>query len=311
MQPIKTIFIGTPDFAVPALRALVRDTDFKVELVITRPDAPAGRGLILTEPPIKQLALELKLPLSQSTTIKEALSQLQIISPDIIVVAAYAQIIPPAILELPRYGCLNIHPSLLPVYRGASPLHSVILNNDQATGVTIMKMDERLDTGPILAQEKITVSPEATTAELSKTLAELGAKLLTRTIKDWLAGRLEPRAQDNASASYAPQVTKANGLLNWSDPANKIEQRVRAYGDWPGAWTWAKGQQVKILAVEHNPLPLNTAKPGKTFIYNNQLAVQCGADALVISRLKLEGKKDISGQEFINGHRADIGLIWG
>ncbi len=311
MSQIKTIFIGTPDFALPALKALTRDTDFLVKAVITQPDMPAGRKLVPTPPPVKELALRYKLEVWQPQKVIQVLDNLRELEPDVIVVAAYAQIIPEAILNLPKYGCINIHPSLLPKYRGASPVQAAILNGDEITGVTIMQMDKTMDTGPILAQDKLPIVKHETTASLLVKTAALGAKLLTPTIKQYIKGKIKPQDQDNSQATYVKIFDKQDGLIDWQKSAAAIERMVRAFTPWPSAWTWVKGKQLKIVEVEPMPLDFDTYKPGKTFVYNNSLAVQCGQQALLIKRLKLEGKNEISGEDFVRGYKDFLGAVLG
>jgi methionyl-tRNA formyltransferase len=311
MSQIRTIFIGTPEFALPALKALARDTDFLIKAVITQPDMPSGRNLTPTPPPVKDLALKYNLAVLQPQKISQILDVLRELEPDLIVVAAYAQIIPEAVLNLPKYGCINIHPSLLPKYRGASPVHAAILNGDKETGVTIMLMDKTFDTGPILSQESLPIAEQETTITLLDKTAELGAKLLTPTIKKYIKGQIKPLPQDSTQFSYVKMFEKKDGLINWTKSAVEIERLIRALGHWPSAWTWIKGKQMKILAISPEPLNLNTYKPGKTFIYNNCLAVQCGTDALIIKRLKMEGKNEISGEDFVRGYKDLLGAILG
>jgi len=311
MSQIRTIFIGTPEFALPALKALARDNDFLIKAVITQPDMPSGRKLIPTPSPVKELALKYKLEVWQPQKIIQVLDNLRELEPDIMVIAAYAQIIPEAILNLPKYGCINIHPSLLPKYRGASPVQATILNGDEQAGVTIMLMDKTLDTGPVLSQESLKISPEETTISLLNKTSELGAKLLTPTIKKYIKGQIKPSPQNSALASYIGTFQKTDGLIDWSKGSIEIERLIRAFTPWPSTWTWIKGKQLKILEVEKEPLDFNTYKPGKTFIYNNSLAVQCGQDALLIKRLKLEGKNEISGKDFVRGYKDYLGSILG
>lgn len=312
MATIKTIFVGTPDFALPALKALCRDTDFDVQAVITQPDMPAGRKQTLAVPAVKELALKYNIKnIWQPQKIVQVLDNLRELQPDIIVVAAYAQIIPPEILRLPKYGCINIHGSLLPKYRGAAVISAPILNADDQTGVTIMLMDETLDTGPILSQAKITISANAIAGDLYNQLSELGGKLLIPTLKQYLQGEIKPQAQDNNQASYVKRLTKSDGLIDWQIPALDIERFIRAMTPWPGAWTWCKGKQVKILQVQQKPIPINIHKVGKTFMYNNGLAIQCGQDALIIEKLQLEGKTALFSKEFLNGNQDFIGSILG
>ena len=311
MKTINTIFIGTPEFALPALQALARDTDFSIKAVITQPDMPSGRHLAPTPPPVKELALKLKYQVWQPQKIVQVLDNLRAAEPDVIVVAAYAQIIPEEVLQLPKYGCINIHPSLLPKYRGAAPVQAAILNGDEQSGVTIMLLDKTLDTGPILARQTINIEAGETTLALSAKLAELGAKMLDTTIKKYIKGQIKPLPQDSSQASYVKMFEKKDGLIDWTRPAAAIERQIRALAHWPSAWTWLKGRQLKILEVDDAPLAINTYKPGKTFIYNKGLAVQCGTDALLIKRLKLEGKNAVTGQAFIHGYKDILGSILG
>lgn len=308
---MKLVFIGTPDFACPSLQAIYDDGAFDIAAVITQPNKPSGRGLALKEPPVRVLAKKLNLPILQPEKIKLALPQIMALKPEIIVVAAYAQIIPEAILSLPKYGCLNVHASLLPKYRGAGVIQAPILNNDSKSGVTIMLMDKTLDTGPILTQAEISLGKGETAGSLSDKLSALGAELLIPTINDWIADKIKPVAQDNSQASYVGLVGKQDGLVDWQRKAVYLERFVRAMSPWPGAWTWLKGRQVKIIEVNQKILPLDSYKPGKLFVYNNNLAVQCGEQALVIEKLKLAGKPEITGVDFINGHKDLVGLILG
>ncbi|MFH1412807.1 MAG: methionyl-tRNA formyltransferase [bacterium] len=312
MNSIKTIFAGTPDFALPALKALYKDADFKIQAVITQPDMPIGRKQVITAPPVKELAVKYQIEnIWQPQNIIQVMENIRKLQPDIIVIAAYAQIIPPDVLRLPKYGCLNVHASLLPKYRGASPIHAVILNNEKETGVTIMVMDETLDTGPILSQAKTVISSEETTVSLYDRLAEAGAKLLIPTIKKYIKGKIEPQPQDDSKANYVHQIKKSDGLIDWQKSAQEIERFVRALGHWPGAWTWVKGKQLKITHVQHEIITINSQKIGKTFMYNNGLAIQCGKDALIIEKLQIQGKNELSSKEFLNGNQDFIGSILG
>ncbi|MDD4412438.1 MAG: methionyl-tRNA formyltransferase [Patescibacteria group bacterium] len=311
MTAIRTIFIGTPDFAVPALKALTRDTDFNIVAVITQPDMPAGRGLTNKESAVKKTALELNYTVLQPEKISQIVEEIKNLQPDIIVVAAYAQLIPESILNIPRYGCINVHGSLLPKYRGAGVIQAPIINGDDKTGVTIMMMEKGLDTGPILTQAEYDLKPSETAGSLSNKLADLGAKIILPTIKNYIKGEIKPLAQDNTQASYVGLIKKQDGLIDWTEAAELIERKVRAFSPWPSAWTWLNGQQLKIISTSPEILPLNTYKPGKTFVYNNKLAIQCGKDSIVVDILKLEGKNETSSEAFINGHRDDIGKFLG
>ena len=309
---LKIIFVGTPEFSVPCLQALCRDPDFEVAAVITHPDMPVGRQQVWQEPPIKIWAKKLGIKnVWQPQKIIQSLDQIRQVQPEIIVVVSYSQIIPPEILRLPKFCCVNVHPSLLPKYRGATPIQTAILNNESKTGVTIMLMDETFDTGPILSQIEVKLKPTETAGSLFEKLAPLSAKLLTSTLKKYLSGQLLPQPQANQLASYAPLLRKGDGLINWEKSACELERFIRAMGEWPGAWTWVKGKQLKVLSAEHFPLPINSYKPGKTFLYNNQLAAQCGADALIITELQLEGKSAQTAKSWLNGHQDFIGTVLG
>lgn len=311
MNKIKVIFAGTPDFAGESLKALLRDTDFQVQAIITQPDMPAGRGLAIRQSSVKTIANELKLTVWQPQKIAQIADQIRELEPDLLIVVAYAQIIPESILKIPKYGCINVHGSLLPKYRGAGVVQYPILAKEKSTGVTIMQMDKGLDTGPILAQQEVSIASNETGESLYRKLAMTGARLLLPTIKAFVQGKIQPQAQDSAKASYVGLIKKEDGLINWTLPAAEIECLVRALYPWPGAWTWLSGKQLKIIAVDPIALPLNLHRPGKIFVYNKQLAVQCGQDALIIDSLKSEGKSAVSGSEFINGHRQQIGQIFG
>ncbi|NCN25318.1 methionyl-tRNA formyltransferase [Candidatus Falkowbacteria bacterium CG10_big_fil_rev_8_21_14_0_10_37_14] len=310
-KPLKIVFAGTPDFACPSLTALVRDTDLSIKLVITQPDKPSGRGLEFTKPAIKVLAEKINLPLTQPEKINQLKARLLEIKPDVIVAVAYSQLIPEDLLAIPRLGWINVHASLLPRYRGAGVIQAPILNNDQESGVTIMLMAKGLDTGPILAQSRVTLSLNETAGSLSESLSQLGGSLLLKTLKAYVAGDIKPREQEHTQSTYVGLIKKQNALIDWNKPAKTIEKLVRAMSPWPTAWTWLNGRQLKITAAEPKTLPINTYKVGKTFLYNNMLAVQCGEDSLLINRLKLESKNEVTAKAFINGHQDLIGQILG
>lgn len=299
---IKTIFIGTPIFSVPALEALLGDRRFEVMAVISQPDRPAGRKQVIMPTPVKEAALKHGLTVFQPDKISSILDSLTELKPDVIVVVAYAQIIPESVLNLPRYGCINIHASLLPKYRGAAVLQAPILHGDKETGVTIMKMDKTLDTGPIIFQAKIELDPEETPITLAHKLAPLGAAILPDTLKRYVSGELKPQPQDNGSASYVKTLTREDGRIDWAHSAVRIERQVRAMTPWPGTWTTWQGQLLKIAKVEHEPHHIEHYRHGEIFIDHGHLAVQCGIDALIIERIQLEGKSEVSGDDFLRGH---------
>ena len=310
-KKIKIIFIGTADFGLPSLDALIADPSYQLLAVITSPDKATGRHQLLTPSPIKILALKYKLPILQPKKIGEITEKIKLLKPDLIIVIAYKQLLPPAILAIPPFGCLNIHPSLLPKYRGAAVVQAAILNYEQNTGITIFKMDEGLDSGPILAQSKIKISANETSGSLYHKLANLAGKFLPSVLEKYLAGKIEPLLQDRSQASYLGKLTKADGLIDWSKPANEIATQIRAMMPWPLAWTWWQGRQIKILEVQQQTIGINSYKVGKTFKYNNGLAVQTGHDVLIIRKLQLEGKKVLTSEDFIRGQRDFIGAILG
>jgi methionyl-tRNA formyltransferase len=300
--PIRTIFIGTPAFSVPALEALLADRQFEVVAAVSQPDRPIGRRQLITPTPVKEAALKHGLTVLQPGKISDILPRLTELKPDVIVVVAYAQIIPEAVLNLPRYGCINIHASLLPKYRGAAVLQAPILSGDKETGVTIMKMDKSLDTGPIIFQAKVELDPEETPLTLAQKLAPLGAAILPDVLKRYVSGELKPQPQNNALASYVKTLTREDGRIDWSHSAVRIERQVRAMTPWPGTWTTWQGQILKITKVEHEPHHIEHYRHGEVFIDHGHLAVQCGIDSLIIERLQLEGKSGVSEAEFLRGY---------
>ncbi len=301
-QP-RVVFMGSPEFAVPVLEALVRH--YPVVGVVTQPDRPAGRGNRLTPPPVKVRARELGLPVFQPERLSrpEALEQLQAWAPDLIVVAAYGQILKPAVLNLPRYGCLNVHASLLPRWRGAAPVAYAIWNGDTTTGVTIMLMDEGLDTGPILAQREEPIRPDDTAASLSRRLAHLGAQLLIEVLPDYLSGRLKPRPQDDAQATYAPRLRREDGLLDFTQPAERLARQVRAFHPWPGTFTFWKGRRLKVLQALAEPFP--SPGPGHPLVVGGFPAVGTGEGVLVFTQVQPEGRQAMDGAAFLRGAGRD------
>jgi methionyl-tRNA formyltransferase len=311
MKKQRIIFVGTPKFSVPSLKTLIEDSRFEVVAVITQPDMPAGRSLTLTPPPIKILAQNYGLQIFQPPKISQINDQIRELEIDALVVVAYAQIIPESTLALPKFGCVNVHGSLLPKYRGASVLQAPIINGDEVTGVTIMVMDKTLDTGPILRQAEYTITATETADSLAGVLSNLGAKILPDALFGYLQGNIKPQTQDNNLANYVGRMEKKDGIIDWQSSATEIERFIRAMTSWPSAWTWIKGKQLKILEVDKTVIEINSQKPGKTFLYNSCLAVQCGTDSLLVRRLQLEGKKPMTSEEFIRGYKDFIGSVLG
>ena len=297
----RVVFMGSPAFAVPTLRALAQA--YPIVGVVTQPDRPAGRGRKLTPPPVKVVAQELGLPIMQPRRLKapEAMEQLRAWAPDLIVVAAYGQILRPAVLQLPRYGCINVHASLLPRWRGASPIQHAILAGDEVTGVTIMLMDEGLDTGPILSQRSIPIEPDDTGATLSLKLAHLGAELLLDTLPTYLSGTLQPRPQDDSQATYAPLLKKEHGRLDFARPAEELARQVRAFDPWPGTFMEWPGGMLKVLRAE----AVSTSSPGAgvRLIYQGFPAVGTAEGILVLRQVQPAGKRPMAGDAFLRGAR--------
>jgi methionyl-tRNA formyltransferase len=313
IKPIRTIFMGTPDFAVPSLGALINDEEFNVIAVVTQPDKKIGRKQILTPTPVKKKAQEKDIPVWQPDRINEIEEELRKYQPDIIVVVAYAQKIPPEILNIPEYGIFNVHGSLLPEYRGASCLQAPILNGDKRTGVTIMKMDAGLDTGNILIQKEIEITSSDTTPIVHDKLAELGADILPDSLKDYIQGKIESTPQDDLSANYVPALKKEDGKINWHDPAEKIERMIRALNPWPGtyshlSYSGEKKIMLKILEASSEALNINEYPAGTLFMDRQEkLGVQCGQNALKIEKIQPEGKKPMPGKDFIKGYKDLLG----
>jgi len=303
---LKVVFMGTPDFAVPSLK-LLSDAGYEIPLVITQPDKPAGRGKKLTPPPVKVVAKELGIPVYQPEKVKdnkELLEKLRELSPDLIVVAAYGRILPDEILELPKFKCVNVHASLLPEYRGASPIQSVLLDGKEKTGVTIMLISSELDAGDIISQREVKIEREDNAKTLHDKLAKVGAELLVETIPLYVLGKLKPIPQDHSKATYCKPITKDMGKIDWNLSAEKIFNMVRAFTPWPSAYTSFNGKRIKITKAE---VCSGKGTPGEVIKADKELIVATGDKALKILNLKPEGRKEISGEEFIRGYRVKVG----
>ena len=305
---MQIVFMGTPEFAIPTLEHLIL-SEHQVVAVYTQPDRVAGRGRALTFSPNKGVALEHGLTVVQPTALRrvEEVERLIGFHPDLIVVAAFGQILPPQVLAIPPHGCINVHPSLLPRHRGPSPVAAAILAGDEFTGVTIMLMDSGVDTGPILAQTQVVISPEDTTGSLTSRLAQVGARLLGETLPRWLGGDTLPQAQDDGKASYSKPIAKGEGEIAWPLPATEIWRRVRAFQPWPVCYTWWGGKLLKIKEAE--PLAWKGAmEPGRVIALPGATAVgvQTGEGVLGLLRLQLEGKREMAAAEFLRGQRGFI-----
>lgn len=304
------IFMGTPEFAVPSLQALAHSSQHRLVGVVTRPDQPSGRGRTQTPSPVKRAALELGLSLIQPARLRDPQSMARLLdwSPDLIVVAAFGQILKPEVLELPAHGCLNVHASLLPRHRGAAPIPAAILAGDPETGVTIMKIDAGLDTGPILSSRSFPILPDDTTGSLTVRLAALGAGLLLETLPPYLAGELRPFPQDSSLATYAGQLRKEHGKLDFSLPAYDLSRRVRAFYPWPGAFALWHGQPLKILRATSSPGTPATP-PGTVLDFDSLPGVVSSEGVLLLEVVQPPGKKPMSGADFSRGVRGFIGTV--
>jgi len=315
-RKLRVVFMGSAEFSVPSLERLVLD-GYEVVAVYTQPDRPVGRGLSPLASPVKKAALTLGLPVVQPASLKpaEAVAQLAGFRPDIIVVAAFGQILPQSVLDIPVHGCINVHPSLLPRYRGASPVAAAILAGDEFTGVSIMLMDKGLDSGPVLARGQIPVAAYDTTGSLTAKLSIVAAQLLQEVLVHWLRGELVPQPQNEAEATYSSLISKEEGEIDWRLPALSLWRRVRAFQSWPGSYTRWRGKQLRIIEA----VPL--VKRGE-FAVGQVLAlspdaehqeatfgVQTGDGILGVVKVQLEGKRAMSVAEFLRGQRQFIGEV--
>ncbi len=322
MNP-KIIFIGTPDFSAIILKTLC-ESEYKPILVVTAPDKPVGRGQILTPPPVKITAQKYKMPVLQPEKIENSADDIRNTNSDLIIVAAYGQILPKEILEIPRNGCFNIHPSLLSKYRGPTPIQAAILNGDKKTGVTIILMDEKMDHGPIVNQRELEIEENETATTLHDKLADLGASLLLETIPRRQKGMLKTRPQNETEATYTKILTREDGRVNWKKTAKALEREVRAYTLWPESFTFWERRgglifRIKILKARVLKSTGGISYPiGKTLVVpQNEIGVQCGGGLfsergggfLVIERLKMEGGGEMGSEEFLRGHPEFIGTI--
>lgn len=307
MTPTRIVFLGTPDFATPSLRALADHPAFEVVGVVTQPDRPAGRGQQVQMSAVKNLALALDLPIFQPKTLRDesAVEHLRAWQPDLLVVAAFGQILRQPVLDLPPRGCINVHASLLPRWRGAAPIQYAIRAGDEQTGVTIMLMDIGLDTGPMLTSQAIPIDPRETGATLHDKLAALGAEILPAALIDYLAGRITPTPQPEEGVTIARSIQKEAGLIDWSTPASEIDRHVRAYDPWPGTYTFLDGKRIKILSGINLPGGSSSAAPGTLIAHADGIAVQTGGGLFALETIQPEGKKRMDVQAFLAG-RADV-----
>jgi len=303
IQPLNLVFCGTPQFAVPTLEKLF-EAGFAVRLALTQPDRPKGRGLELVASPVKQAAVRLGVSLYQPEKIKnneELRARLREINPDAIIVVGYGRIIPKWMLDLPRFGNINLHASLLPRYRGAAPIQWAIANGEAVTGVTTMRIDEGLDTGDILLQQELGIADDDTAETLFPKLAEIGAELMIETLRGIAAGTIKSRSQDNAAATLAPILTKEEGRLDFSRSAQETYNRFRGFQPWPGAFTTFRGKGLNVTLMK----PASELVPlGTLLVRGNRLLAGCGNDSAVeLLELQPEGKRRMPASDFIHGYR--------
>lgn len=308
--------MGTAELGRPSLDRLMASSEWRLRAVITQPDRPKGRHLKLQPSPIKEQALQLGLPILQPEKCRSEsfLDELRAFDPDLVVVVAYGQILPKTLLEIPRLGCLNVHASLLPKYRGAAPIQWAILNDEAETGVTIMQMDPGLDTGPILAQEKTPINESDNAQTLHDRLAQIGGRLLLETIPGYVSAAVPPRPQPSEGASYARKITKEDGLLVWEQPARALWNRFRALSPWPGVFTFFKdGQRVARLKVwSAEIVPEISGNPGEVLFAGPEgIVVATGDAALRLQSVQKEGGRVLTAREFLAGHRVRPGEKFG
>ena len=310
MSTLDIIFMGTPEFAVPSLQALI-DSEHNVVCVVCQPDRPSGRGRKLTPPPVKMLAEKNSIPVLQPEKVRteEFFNTLSNFNPDVICVTAYGRIIPPNILELPKYGCVNVHASLLPKYRGAAPINWAIINGKKTTGITTMLMDEGMDTGDILLKKEIDIGKDDTSIELSEKLSKIGADLLIETIKKGQNDEIKPIKQNDDEATLAPIIKKEVGKIDWSKSAEEIRNLIRGTQPWPGAFTSYYGKNLKIFKAS---VISQNGEPGKILEADGgKLVIATGNKSLDIEELQIEGGKRLKVSDFLRGNQVEVEKILG
>ena len=315
------VFMGSPQFAVPTLEVLARD--HTILAVFTQPDKPAGRGQQLAAVPVKQWAVAQGVLVHQPRSFRkepQAIDVLRDLRPEVIVVAAYGLILPPAVLDVPPRGCLNVHGSILPRHRGAAPIAAAILAGDAETGITIMKMDAGLDTGPLLSVAREPIRPDDTTASLSERLSLIGAQLMAGTLPKYLSGAIAPQPQPEEGATYSPRIDKADAQIDWRKPAAEIERMVRAYTPWPGAQTMWNGQLVKVLKAGVSPTGALRRDQGSGLgdqaglvvkLDDGSIGVVTGEGMLILKEIQLAGRKAMKAEDFVRGQPKFVGAMLG
>jgi methionyl-tRNA formyltransferase len=316
-EAYKIVFFGTSDFAVPVLQRLQSEKSFSILQVVTQPDRPVGRKHILTAPAVKRAALALGVPVVQPEIIRghEALLHFESLGADAYVVVSYGKILPKKLLNLPRFGGINVHASLLPAYRGASPISAALKSGDKETGVTVMLMDEKMDEGPVLDYTRLPITEEDTTATLTHKLSHAGADIIVPTLHAYFSGSLAPQPQDHAKASYSGILSREDGHLDWSKSATELERFVRAMQPWPEAFTfWTRGDKkqkitIKAATVLHPTAPCDAEGNASVIckLADGSMGVNCGSGSLLLKTVQLEGKNEMDAKAFLNGHPDFIG----
>jgi len=307
----KIIFLGTPDFGAVILEGLIK-AGYSPVLIITQKDKPKGRKQIVSPPPVKLIAQKNNIEILQPDNIKSCLKRIKETKPDLIISAAFGQLIPKEIIEAPKYKSLNVHPSFLPKYRGPSPIQQAILDGEKETGVSIILMDEQLDHGPIVAQSKPIEIDNLTSQELTTILAEATIELLIETVPKWIKGEISPQPQGDDRATYTETLTKEKGKINWQKPAIEIERQIRAFTPWPGSYSYLEkgGKEIQIKIIKAKILEKKEAEyePGQTLIVSKKdLGIQTGKDILIVESIQIQGGKEMSSQDFLRGHVDFIG----
>src|SRR5580692_8749105 len=315
MAPLRIVFCGTPEFAVPSLRQLAERPEISIEAVITQPDRPRGRGQLVSSSPVKEAALEIGLHVYQPEKIRSdpAKEFLKRVAPDAVVIIAYGQIIPARLLTIPRLGWLNLHASLLPRYRGAAPIHWAIANGETVTGLTTMQIDKGMDTGPTLLRREVEIGPDESSPELAVRMSALGAELIADSLLRFDRREIFPVPQDAQNASYAPILKKEDGRIDWSQPAQQIYNRMRAFVPWPGAFTTFRQQTCNVWGrPESRGMAGENMQPGEIISSTKELYVVCGeGSCLRAESVQIEGRKKLSAREFANGARIVSGDRFG
>jgi methionyl-tRNA formyltransferase len=310
MQPqeLRTVFMGTPDFALQTLQGLI-DAGCKMVGVYTQPDRPKGRGKQLAAPPVKELAQKYDIPVYQPLKLRqpEAVAELEALAPDLIVVVAYGQILPKSVLEIPAHGCINVHASLLPKYRGAAPINKAIIDGETETGITTMYMDVGLDTGDMLVKKSLSIGPEETAGQLHDRLASLGRETMEETLRQLCAGTLQRVVQDDEQSTYAAMMKKEDGRIDWSRSAQEIHNHVRGLDPWPGAYTTINGELLKLAETRPES---GEGSPGSVIAADKHgVCVACGSGSLRIQQLQLSGRKRLAAADFLRGCPLQAGAV--